>query len=195
MVNRPTFMGITKQLSVIAVMAVAGVANANQCLNQSVTTTQSEFTIKNKDNFEAKISQTENGYMCVVNFTTNILGTDYKAEGVSESTTADPISVCKMAESDAEKNLIRRQGAKITYESKTICKEKSEYTLNPMSIGTIVDLEELRLQPNKQPFEYLGVRCVWFYNVEFRPEELYSHQGVACEVDKVNQKYQIVDKF
>tara|TARA_B100001057_G_scaffold120677_1_gene119295 strand:+ start:1939 stop:2505 length:567 start_codon:yes stop_codon:yes gene_type:complete len=188
-------MGITKQLSVIAVMAVAGMANANECLNQSVTTTQSEFTIKNKDNFEAKIAQTENGYMCVVNFTTNILGTDYEAEGVSESTTADPISVCKMAESDAEKNLIRRQGAKITYESKTICKEKSEYTLNPMSIGTIVDLEELRLQPNKQPFEYLGVRCVWFYNVEFRPEELYSHQGVACEVDKVNQKYQIVDKF
>ena len=195
MVNRPTVMGITKQLSVIAVMAMATEATANQCLNQSITTTQSEFTIKNKDNYEAKIEQTQSGYMCVVKFSTNILGTQYEAEGISESTSADPISVCKMAESDAEKNLIRQQGAKITHESKTICKEQSDYTLKPMTIGTIVSLDELRLQPDKKPFEYLGVPCVWFYNVEFKPQELYSHQGVACEVDKVNQKYQIVDKF
>ena len=36
MVNRPTVMGITKQLSVIAVMAMATEATANQCLNQSI---------------------------------------------------------------------------------------------------------------------------------------------------------------
>jgi len=171
---------------------------ASECVLQDRTVTASAVRIEERSGLrEDVVPAPDGGRRCMVNFKARVGATWYWAQGHYDWPGDRPRGeACAVAVSRAEDS-VKTQVAPshVRSEKVMVCSDQRDLELlrstNPGSVGR---LHQFRPHPDfPKRFWHNGAQCKFFLDSAFRNQDVYTYQGVICQVQK--DQWVVVDKF
>ncbi len=185
-----------KRVLIAALLPIS--AMAAECVLQDRTVTASTVRIEERSGIQQDVVPAPNGgRRCIVNFKARVGASWYWANGQYDWPGDRPATeACAVAVSRAE-DMVRTQVAPshVRSEKVLICSDKSDQqTLRSTNPGTVGELHQFRPHPDfPRRFWHNGTQCRWFLDSAFRGQDIYTYQGVICQIH--DNKWVVVDKF
>lgn len=181
----------------IAALLPASVLAA-ECVLQDRTVTASTVRIEERSGIRQEVVPApDGGRRCIVNFKARVGASWYWANGQYDWAGDRPREeACAVAVSRAEDS-VKTQVAPshVQSEKVLICSDRPDLeTLRSTNPGTIGELHQFRPHPKfPKRFWHNGAQCKWFLDSAFRNQDIYTYQGIICQVQ--DSKWVVVDKF
>lgn len=185
-----------KRFLIAALMPITVLAS--ECVLQDRTVTASSARIEERSDIRQDVVGTPDGARrCIVSFKARIGASWYWAHGQYDWPGDRPRSeACAVAVSRAE-DMVKTQvePTHVRSEKVLICSDQSDLTiLRSTNPGTIGRLHQFRPHPGyPNQFWHNGAQCRWFLDSTFRNQDVYTYQGVICQIQK--DQWVVVDKF
>ena len=184
-----------KRLLIAALIPVSVMA---ECVLDSRTSTASSVQIEERSALRQEVVPApDGGRRCIASFKARIGATWYWTQGQYDWSDGRPrTEACAVAVSRAE-DLLKTQvePTHVRSEKTVVCTDQQDLDLlrstNPGSMGK---LHQFRPHPDyPKRFWYNGAQCKWFLDSAFRNQDVYTYQGVICQVQR--DQWVVVDKF
>lgn len=171
---------------------------AETCVLTDRTVTQGSASIAERSGVRHEIVNLPNGMKrCQVTFRARINNEWHTAIGSHDWPGDRPASeACGVAGSRAESAVIERAGRTLTKTEKImICRDQPDLAvLKTTAPGTVGRLHQFRPHPQyPNRFWHNGTQCRWFLDSEFRQQNIYTYQGIICQLQP--EQWVVVDKF
>lgn len=185
-----------KRLLCLALIPASVVAS--ECVLNSRTVTGSTARIEERSGLRQEVVPSpDGGRRCIVSFKARIGATWYWAQGQYDWADGRPrAEACAVAVSRAEDQaLTQAEPTHVRSEKVVVCSDQKDLELlrstNPGSVGR---LHQFRPHPDyPKQFWHNGAQCRWFLDSAFRHQDVYTYQGVICQIQ--NNQWVVVDKF
>lgn len=173
-------------------------ANAEQCVIQQRTVSQGNVDIQERSNVTREITPLPSGqWRCQVSFKAKIGSVWHTALGEYDwPGDRSQEEACGIAVKTATDNLRQRVGStKLITDQVVICRDQPDLlTLKDTKPGTVAQLHQFRPHPDfPNAFWHQGTRCRWFLESQYRVKDIYTFQGIICEVQSGG--WVVLDKF
>jgi len=185
-----------KRVLIAALLPIS--ALAAECVLQDRTVTASTVRIEERSGIQQDIVPAPGGgRRCLVNFKARVGASWYWANGHYDWAGDRPAGeACAVAVSRAE-DMVRTQVAPshVRSEKVLVCSDKPDLaTFQNTNPGTVGEIHQFRPHPDfPNRFYHNGTQCKWFLDSAFRGQDIYTYQGIICQIH--NSKWVVVDKF
>lgn len=171
---------------------------ASECVLTSRTVTASTVRIEERSPIRQDVVPAPDGSRrCMVSFRARIGASWYWAQGHYDWAGDRPSGeACAVAVSRAEQSVRHQvQPSHVRSEQVTVCSDQPDIkALRQSHPGTVAELHQYRPHPDyPREFWHNGTRCRWFLDSAFRVNDIYTYQGIICQVH--DSKWVVVDKF
>jgi len=190
----------TSTLIIAAMLATSTSAMSAECFFRSTTGSKVTGTLSLVSDIKYWITPTLNKQKkCIATFK----ALDDKKQwhnGVGEYTFSTSVSDddgCALAIEQGKAELINRvYGSLVDSTSEMVCNETEPPKTRPVQIGEEIQISDVSIHPNKQPFKYKGTFCQWFVETSVSDKDLYQWQGIVCKTGRPGlDTWTVVDKF
>ncbi len=186
------------QIKIIALLLLHFTTANADCYLESKSKSTVTGTVDAILNAKLTITGSKNGErLCTAVFNAKVKGKIYKTTGKFqyEQSSTDNLTACRSAIEAGKRNIIAILSKTIIQsEAVLVCSEGK--LVNPvarhLTIGQIVKMDNITLNPSRNTFTYKGTRCAYYISTEVDGDDLYQWQGVVC---KVGNNWRVIDKY
>lgn len=187
---------MSRTLTAILIATVALPTWANCDLKEDSVVTNS-VRILEKQIVSRTVMPTAQGRSCGVDARFRIGNEWHVQAGDADWKSSETIQqTCARAMDNAERSLTERIGrADIQSRRLLVCRDDGNYRrLDNYEVGTVRRLHQYRPHPSyPSNFVHNGTVCRFFLDTKMQEKDIYTFQGIICEVDK--DQWAVVDKF
>jgi len=181
-----------------ALMLLPLVAFGSECVMQDRTVTDAVVVVQERSNIRREVVPApDGGQRCIVNFRARVDSTWHWATGQYDWPGDRPREeACAVAMKRAEQSLRNQlRPAHVASQQVLVCTDAPDAgTLRNTQVGTTGRLHQFRPHPEfPNRFWHNGAQCRWFLESAFRNRDIYTYQGVVCQV--AEDGWIVVDKF
>lgn len=187
-----------KLLAVLALVPVLAWANSDQCVMQQRTVSQASVQILERSGLRREVVNLPTGAMrCQATFRARIGSEWHTAFGEYDwpgDRSRD--EACAIAVTRAEQSVIQRVGqSQLRTDQVMVCRDQADLvTVRESRPGSQGRLHQFRPHPDyPKSFWHQGTHCRWFLDSQFRNQDIYTYQGIICQVQ--GGLWVVVDKF
>ena len=179
-------------------LLIPGLALAENCVLTDRTVTQGQATILERSGIKQEIVvMPDQQRRCQVSFKARIGNQWHTAFGHYDWPGDRPATeACGIAAQRADSAVIERVGQTMASTEKVmVCRDSPDLaTITTARPGTTGQLHQFRPHPDyPNAFWHNGTRCRWFLDSQFRNRDIYTYQGVICQIQ--SNQWVVVDKF
>jgi len=187
-----------KSLILLCLIPAVAWANSDQCVLQERTVSQGQVTIEERSGLRREVVTLPTGQLrCQVTFRARIGAAWHTAFGEHDwAGDRSRDEACGVAAKRAEDSVRERVGqTRVTTDRVLVCRDQTDLTtLKEARMGTAAQLHQFRPHPDRpRAFWHQGTQCRWFLDSQFRNQDIYTYQGIICQVQ--GGTWVVVDKF
>jgi hypothetical protein len=169
-----------------------------ECVMQDRTVTDAVVVVQERSNIRREVVPVpDGGQRCIVNFRARVDDTWHWATGQYDWPGDRPREeACAVAMKRAEQTLRNQlRPATVASQQVLVCNDATDsLTLRNTSVGSQGRLHQFRPHPEfPNRFWHNGTQCRWFLESAFKDRDIYTYQGVICQV--ADDGWVVVDKF
>ena len=182
----------------MALMFVPLTVLATDCVMQDRTVSDAVVVVQERSNITREVVPApRGGQRCIVNFRARVGDAWHWATGQydwpGDRPREEACAVATKRAEDSLRNLVRP--AHVASQQVLICNDRPDSaTIQTSQIGQAGRLHQFRPHPDyPNRFWHNGAQCRWFLESSFRNNDIYTFQGIVCQVAEDN--WVVVDKF
>lgn len=171
---------------------------AAECVLDDRTVTSSTVRIEERSALRQEVVPApDGGRRCIASFKARVGATWYWTQGQYDWNDGRPrTEACAVAVARAEDTLKSQvEPTHVRSEKVMVCTDQQDLELlrstNPGSVGKLHQFRPHPYFPKR--FWYNGAQCKWFLDSAFRNQDIYTYQGIICQVQ--SDQWVVVDKF
>ena len=185
-------------MKLAALILLLPLSVAAECVLQDRTVSRTDSKIAERSTIaRTVIPAPGNNQRCIVNFRARVGTQWYMASGEYDWPGDRPANeACAVAVARADESVLRQAvPSHIQSEKVLVCSDRPNQQLVTNSVpGTVAQLHQFRTHPDyPRNFWHNGTQCRWFLESAYRNADIYTYQGVICQLKDSN--WVVVDKF
>ena len=187
-----------KQLLALITILIPSIGESVECVLHDRTVTSSTVRIEERSGIRREVVPApDGGRRCLVNFKARVGANWYWATGQYDWAGDRPgDEACAVAVARADDS-IKTQVApsNVRSEKVLVCSDQPDLkTLRSTNPSTIGALHQFRPHPDyPKLFWHNGAQCKWFLESSFQANDIYTYQGIICQLQ--HNRWVVVDKF
>jgi hypothetical protein len=171
---------------------------AAECVLQDRTVARSDLKIAERSPISRTVIPAPgHNQRCIVNFRARVGTQWYMATGEYDWPGDRPANeACAVAAARADESVLKQAApSHVQSEKVLVCNDRpNQQLITNAPTGTVAQLHQFRTHPDfPRNFWHNGAQCRWFLESSFRHNDIYTYQGVICQLQ--DQNWVVVDRF